>query len=132
MTIWCNTAVSMNLKVNSATAHEMDLRMKMGVMEQIWIFRSIGKDRLGMEECIVLKGAYPNSGQSNQMAKGPHPRFSSWEPNKSIIREGCIVEFTLTPAVVLQDFKTEEEGKDNQNSHLLCLIYIWIGQKYSQ
>jgi hypothetical protein len=46
-----------------------------------------------------------------------------------MIREGCIVEFTLTPAAVLRDFKTEGEGKDNENLHLLHLIYIWTGKK---
>jgi hypothetical protein len=34
------------------------------------------------------------------------------------------VEFTLTPAAAFQDFKTEEEGKDNGNLHLLDLIYM--------
>jgi hypothetical protein len=38
--------------------------------------------------------------------------------------KGCIVEFTLTPAAASQDFKTEGEGKDNENSHLLHLIYM--------
>jgi hypothetical protein len=58
-----------NSKENSATACEMDSRMKMGVTGLIQIFRSIGKDGLELEECLVLKGAYPNSGQSNQMAR---------------------------------------------------------------
>jgi hypothetical protein len=38
--------------------------------------------------------------------------------------KGCIVEFTLTPAAAFQNFKTEGEGKDNGNSHLLHLIYM--------
>jgi hypothetical protein len=69
--------VSVNSKGNSATVCKMDLRMKMGVMGLIRIFRSIGKDSLGMEECLVSKRTYPSSGQSNQKAKGPHSRFSS-------------------------------------------------------
>jgi hypothetical protein len=38
--------------------------------------------------------------------------------------KGGIVEFTLTPAAAFQDFKTEGEGKDHGNSHLLHLIYM--------
>jgi hypothetical protein len=71
------SGVSMNSKENLATVREMDSRTKMRVTGLIQIFRSIGKDGLGVEECLVLKRTYPNSGQSNQKAKGPHPRFSS-------------------------------------------------------
>jgi hypothetical protein len=51
-------SVSMNSKGNSATVCKMDSRTKMGVTGLIQIFRSVGKDGLGMEECLVLKGAY--------------------------------------------------------------------------
>jgi hypothetical protein len=45
---------------------------------------------------------------------------------------GCIVEFTLVPAAISQDFKTEGEGKDNENSLILHLIYTlekWLNNQ---
>jgi hypothetical protein len=53
-----------------------------------------------------------------------HQRSSSEKPSKSVIGGALVVDFTLVPTAVSQDFKTEGRGKDNENSLILHLIYM--------
>jgi hypothetical protein len=116
--------VSVRTKQNSATVCDMESRMKREGHGVNLRLRFRVKEGSSDRDNVLSKQGCSNREKWEYWVQESHWWFSSWEPIQSVKVKGCIVEFTLTPAAAFQDFKTEGEGKDNENSHLLHLRYM--------